>query len=98
MMFYIASRLLGLVRDIVISHQFGTSRALDAYFAAFNIPDFVFNVIAGGALGSAFLPTFAAALARGFERFVAFLRASSFDVDAIEAPLLRQALQPGAVH
>ena len=64
MLFYVASRLLGLVRDIVISHQFGTSRVLDAYFAAFNIPDFVFNVIAGGALGSAFLPTFAAALAQ----------------------------------
>jgi len=63
MAFFIASRVLGLARDIVISHQFGTSRALDAYFAAFNVPDFIFNVIAGGALGSAFIPTFAAALA-----------------------------------
>lgn len=63
MFFFVASRVLGLLRDIVISHQFGTSRMLDAYFAAFNIPDFIFNVIAGGALGSAFIPTFAAALA-----------------------------------
>ncbi len=63
MFFFVASRVLGLVRDIVISHQFGTSRALDAYFAAFNIPDFIFNVVAGGALGSAFIPTFSAALA-----------------------------------
>ncbi len=61
--FFITSRVLGLARDIVISHQFGTSRALDAYFAAFNVPDFIFNLIAGGALGSAFIPTFAAALA-----------------------------------
>ncbi len=65
MAFFVASRVLGLVRDIVISHQFGTTRALDAYFAAFNVPDFIFNVIAGGALGSAFIPTFAAALAVG---------------------------------
>jgi putative peptidoglycan lipid II flippase len=65
MAFFIASRVLGLARDIVISHQFGTSRALDAYFAAFNVPDFIFNIVAGGALGSAFIPTFAAALAVG---------------------------------
>src|SRR5512142_2181317 len=65
MVFFVLSRVLGLVRDIVISHQFGTSRALDAYFAAFNVPDLIFNVIAGGALGSAFIPTFAAALAVG---------------------------------
>lgn len=65
MLFFVASRVLGLVRDIVISHQFGTSRTLDAYFAAFGIPDLIFNVIAGGALGSAFIPTFAAALSHG---------------------------------
>ena len=65
MAFFIVSRGLGLVRDIVISHQFGTSRVLDAYFAAFNVPDFIFNIVAGGALGSAFIPTFAAALAVG---------------------------------
>ena len=65
MAFFIASRVLGLARDIVISHQFGTSRALDAYFAAFSVPDFIFNIVAGGALGSAFIPTFAAALALG---------------------------------
>jgi len=63
MLFFVASRVLGLLRDIVISHQFGTSRALDAYWAAFNVPDFIFNIVAGGALGSAFIPTFAAALA-----------------------------------
>lgn len=66
--FFITSRVLGLARDIVISHQFGTSRALDAYFAAFNVPDFIFNLVAGGALGSAFIPTFAAALALGDTR------------------------------
>ena len=68
MFFFVASRVLGLLRDVVISHQFGTTRALDAYFAAFNLPDFIFNVIAGGALGSAFIPTFAAALAQNDPR------------------------------
>ena len=68
MAFFVVSRVLGLLRDIVISHQFGTSRALDIYFAAFNVPDFVFNVLAGGALGSAFIPTFSAALAQSDAR------------------------------
>lgn len=64
MVCFVASRALGLLRDVVISHQFGTSRALDAYLAAFTLPDLVFNVLAGGALGSAFIPVFAAALAQ----------------------------------
>ncbi len=68
MLFFVASRALGLLRDVVISHQFGTARALDAYFAAFTIPDFVFNVLAGGALGSAFIPIFSAALAQNDAR------------------------------
>ncbi len=64
MLFFVTSRVLGLVRDMVISHQFGTTRELDAYFAAFNLPDLIFNIIAGGALGSAFIPTFSARLAQ----------------------------------
>jgi putative peptidoglycan lipid II flippase len=68
MLFFVASRVLGLLRDVVISYQFGTSRMLDAYFAAFNVPDFIFNIVAGGALGSAFIPTFAAALAASDEK------------------------------
>lgn len=61
---YVLSRVLGLVREMVISHQFGTSRALDAYRAAFSIPDLIFALIAGGALGSAFIPTFTSYLAQ----------------------------------
>ncbi|MCI0478034.1 MAG: murein biosynthesis integral membrane protein MurJ [Anaerolineales bacterium] len=68
MLCFVASRVLGLLRDMVISHQFGTARTLDAYFAAFAVPDFVFNVLAGGALGSAFIPTFSAALAQNDSR------------------------------
>ena len=38
----LASRLLGWVRLLVIGSQFGASRELDAYFAAFRIPDAIF--------------------------------------------------------
>lgn len=55
---YLLSRVLGLVRDIIISAQFGTRPELDAYRATFNILDLIYLVVAGGALGSAFIPVF----------------------------------------
>lgn len=60
---FVAANLVGLARQIIISRIFGTSADLDAYFAAFRVPDLIFNVIAGGALGSAFIPVFAGLLA-----------------------------------
>jgi putative peptidoglycan lipid II flippase len=62
---FVASRLLGLARDMVIAAQLGTSDAADAYRAAFLIPDLIFTLIAGGALASAFIPTFTGYLANG---------------------------------
>ncbi len=64
MALFVVSRVLGLVRQMVIGALFGTGGDLDAYLAAARIPDMIFMVIAGGALGSAFIPTFADHLAR----------------------------------
>ena len=64
MALFVVSRVLGLVREMVISYQFGTSGDLDAYLAAFRLPDILFQIVAGGALASAFIPTFATLLAR----------------------------------
>lgn len=61
---FIGSRTLGLLRDMAISARFGTSGELDAYVAAFRIPDLIFNVLAGGALSSALIPTLRAYLER----------------------------------
>jgi len=55
---FVLSRLLGLLRDIVIGYQFGTGREYEAYLAANRLPEFVFQVLAGGAVGSAFIPAF----------------------------------------
>ncbi|MBM2827444.1 MAG: murJ, partial [Dehalococcoidia bacterium] len=57
MLGFVGSRALGVVRNIALSSAFGTSPELDAYFAAFRIPDAVFQLLAGAALGSAFIPT-----------------------------------------
>jgi putative peptidoglycan lipid II flippase len=62
---FVLSRVLGLVRQVTIGALFGTSGDLDAYLAAARIAETVFLVVAGGALGSAFIPTFADHLARG---------------------------------
>ncbi len=64
---YLLSRVLGLARDVIISAQFGTHPAMDAYRASFNIIDLVYIVIAGGALGSAFIPIFAGFLEQQHE-------------------------------
>jgi len=52
------SRFLGLIRDRLFAEQFGAGQELDAYYAAFRIPDFVFNLLILGALSSAFIPIF----------------------------------------
>lgn len=63
---FVASRILGLVRDAVIGYYFGAvSVEASAYRIATRLPETVFFIIAGGALGSAFIPTFAGYFARG---------------------------------
>jgi putative peptidoglycan lipid II flippase len=59
---YLFSRVLGLVREVLITAQFGTRPEMDAYRAAFSIVDMIYLVVAGGALGSAFIPIFSAFL------------------------------------
>jgi putative peptidoglycan lipid II flippase len=55
---FLASGLLGIVRSAVIAATFGTSVASDAFLAAQRIPELIFVLIAGGALGSSFIPVF----------------------------------------
>lgn len=61
---FVASRVLGLVRNVVVAQQFGTGREYESFIAALQIPDLVFQILAGGAVGSAFIPVFKAYFAR----------------------------------
>ena len=63
----VISRLLGYVRDVVIYTAFGQNRLTDAYNAAFSIPDFLYMLLVGGALSSAFIPVFSSYLATNRE-------------------------------
>lgn len=63
----LVSRLLGWIRLLVIGSQFGASSELDAYFAAFRIPDAIFQLVVAGALSAALIPVFSSYRARGQE-------------------------------
>jgi putative peptidoglycan lipid II flippase len=64
MVAFAASRALGLVRQMVMGAYYGTGPEMDAFVAAGRIPETIFLVVAGGALGSAFIPLFTSRLAR----------------------------------
>ncbi|PIR03027.1 MAG: murein biosynthesis integral membrane protein MurJ [Candidatus Magasanikbacteria bacterium CG11_big_fil_rev_8_21_14_0_20_43_7] len=52
------SRIIGILRDRIFAHQFGAGSTLDAYYAAFRIPDLVYNLLIVGALSAGFIPVF----------------------------------------
>ncbi|XWX02808.1 murein biosynthesis integral membrane protein MurJ [Aggregatilineales bacterium SYSU G02658] len=56
---FLTSGLLGLVRLGIVSSAFGTTEAADAFLAAQRLPETIFTLVAGGALGSSFIPVFA---------------------------------------
>lgn len=62
--FSILSRVVGFVRDRILSGAFGAGDTLDIYFAAFRIPDFLFNLLVVGALSASFIPFFSRFLAK----------------------------------
>ena len=107
MVFYVLSRVLGLVREVIIGARFGTSADYDAYLAAFRVPDLLFQLVAGGALGSAFIPVFAAFWVRSeqaaawrlFSRVLTLITLILMALAALAAvfalPLVRYVIAPG---
>lgn len=103
----VLGQLTGLVRGIIVARAFGASPELDAFFAANRVSETLFLLVAGGALGSAFIPAFTGLLARD-ERESAWRLASSIGnavtlalsllavILAVFAPqVVRYALAPG---
>jgi putative peptidoglycan lipid II flippase len=62
---FLVSRVLGWVRVVVIGNVFGASAELDAFYAAFRIPDLIFQLVAAGALSSALIPVLSGLFASG---------------------------------
>lgn len=61
----LGSRITGFARTIVITHIFGDTGEVNAFFQAFTVPDFVYFLIAGGALRTGFVPIFTEYLTTG---------------------------------
>lgn len=50
------SRFLGVFRDRILAGEFGAGDTLDIYYAAFRIPDLIFNLLVLGAISAGFIP------------------------------------------
>jgi len=70
--FSIISKLLGLLRDRLLASYFGAGSTLDAYYAAFKLPDLIFNTLVLGALAAAFIPLFTKIWLQDKERAIKF--------------------------
>lgn len=71
------SRLVGLFRDRILAHYFGAGSVLDAYYAAFKIPDMVYNLLIVGALTAGFIPVFTKLFYQGEEKSPAWKLANN---------------------
>jgi putative peptidoglycan lipid II flippase len=102
----IASRLLGFLRDRLLAAQFGAGDTLDAYYAAFRIPDLLYSLLVMGALSAAFVPIFtnflsekkekeAWKLASAMLQWLAVLLGALSVLAALFAPALVSVIAPG---
>ena len=62
---YLVARVLGYVRVVVIGSTLGAGPELDAFFAAFRIPDLIFQLVAAGTVAAALVPMVAGQLGTG---------------------------------
>ncbi|NQS92285.1 MAG: murein biosynthesis integral membrane protein MurJ [Chloroflexi bacterium] len=85
---FVLSNLAGLVRQILVANAFGTSASIEAFNAANRISETLFNLVAGGALGSAFIPTFTSLLAKEKRQEAWRLASSIFNLILIILTLL----------
>ncbi len=61
----IASRVVGVIRDRVLAATFGAGPELDAYYAAFRLPDALYTLLVFGTLSAGFIPVFAETFEKG---------------------------------
>ena len=103
---FLVARVLGWLRVIVISTTFGLTRDLDAFYAAFPIPNLIFEIVAAGAIASAVIPILAGLRATGetdrawhvastILNLMLVLVAALAVLAALAAPLLVPLIAPG---
>ena len=107
MVAFVLSNLTGLVRQILVANAFGTQADIEAFNAANRVAETLFALVAGGALASAFIPTFTSLLTKDDRKGAWHLASSIFNlilliisiaslIAAIFAPqVVRYILAPG---
>ena len=68
MLAILVSRILGFIRERAVAEVFGRTATTDVFFAAFALPDLMYQLLVGGALSSAFIPVFTEYLAKDDEK------------------------------
>jgi putative peptidoglycan lipid II flippase len=79
----LTSRLVGVLRDRILASTFGAGIDLDAYYAAFRIPDTIYNLIILGALSAGFIPIFTEYLEKKSKAELWLLAEQVFSVVAV---------------
>ena len=82
------SRIVGLIRQRIFAHYFGSSAEGDAFSAAFRIPNFLQNVFGEGALSASFIPVYAKLLAQDDEKEAARVANAIFAILALVTALI----------
>lgn len=85
---FVVSRILGLVREIILARQFGTTGEYDAYVSAFRVPDLLFLVVMAGAFGAAFIPVFGGFIAHGEREKASQLASAVITLSAVITVIL----------
>jgi putative peptidoglycan lipid II flippase len=82
------SRIVGLVRQRVMAHYFGTTDVGDAFNIALRIPNFLQNVFGEGALSASFIPVYAGLLAHGEEEEADHVARAVFSLLALTTSII----------
>ena len=78
------TKLLGFVKFRLIAGYFGASKELDIFWAAFLIPDTLFNILIAGSVNAAIIPVFSDVLYKdGEKRLVKLMSATIFAMSII---------------
>jgi putative peptidoglycan lipid II flippase len=102
----VASRVLGLVRDVFIAALFGATSARSAFVIAYSLPFFIQRLFLGGTLSIVFIPAITQVLLRGDDEETRHVVSSTFSlvlligaamvvVGVLAAPVLVPAAAPG---
>ncbi len=102
----VASRALGLVRDVLIAALFGATSTKSAFVIAYSLPFFIQRLFLGGTLSIVFIPAIAQLLVRGDEEetrrvvtstlnLVLLIGLGMVAVGVVAAPLLVPVAAPG---